>query len=344
MTKPVRVTLALLCALALLALPLLLSSGAMLYSAKEAYMEHEEDMGDLFGAIFGGTAYADETDEIAEPVALPIDFTGGMTPNPDAYTENGYADGSITVEVRDEFPHDDGYFFKVVTITVADASQLRTVTASGRAGGNKDAMPTAMAKKVNAIVAINASNYVDDSQKKTFEYRMGGKIRADKNNTKDMLIIDENGDFHILSKGTTENIKALAASFKQDGHTIVNAFTFGPALVIDGQAQKVDKNYSYAPNARNPRMAIGQLDALTYVVVLAEADSARTGKHGATHQELADFMAGIGCKQAYNFDGGNSSILIVGDKDYHGQRGSKERAQSDIIYFATTVDPSQWGK
>ena len=52
-------------------------------------------------------------------------------------------------------------------------------------------------------------------------------------------------------------------------------------------------------------------------------------------------IAGLGCVQAFNLDGGNSAEMIFNNA-FYGSRTGNERDQSDIIYFATAVDPAEW--
>ncbi len=163
---------------------------------------------------------------------------------------------------------------------------------------------------------------------------MGERIRAKYNRTKDLLIIDENSDFHLFVKSDKDEVEA----FQQSGHEIVNAFTFGPALVKDGLLLELDGGYGYNPHGKEPRLAIGQTGPLEYVLVLAEGRNQEA--QGVTHNELADFMHQLGCQQAFNFDGGNSATMVFNDTYYQDKSISNERAQSDMLYFATLIDAS----
>ena len=125
------------------------------------------------------------------------------------------------------------------------------------------------------------------------------------------------------------------AQLQKDGHRIINAFTFGPALVIDEELQTIPQKYGYNPHGREPRMAIGQMDKLSYVLVLAEGRT--EDSQGVTQQELADFMFGLGCSQAFNFDGGNSATMVFNGGYFQDKSRENERAQSDMLYFATLV-------
>lgn len=330
MNKLWQTVLTVLCVLMILSMPLLIPSPRLLESAAERIVEEmpEEDWeGASLLDFFFPAARAEET-----AYSLPVDLTPGFEPNPACFTADGYQDDSITVrmEMRDE----GDVLYCLSFVTVKSPTQLRTATA-GSIKSTKTAIISKIAQKNFAIVAINGDNFTREQERKSYEYRMGQKIRKKTNKLKDILIIDENGDFHLFVKSD----KAKLDAFEKSGHQTVNAFTFGPALIIDGQLQQIDKNYSYNPNGREPRMAIGQLGELSYVLVMAEGRSKNS--QGVTHQELAEYMAGLGCLQAYNLDGGNSAEMIFNNA-FYGSRTGNERDQSDIIYFATAVDPVTW--
>ena len=324
--KPVcRVILALLCAALILCMPFTLPSATMLDETMFELME-DMDEGGLLLRLFA-SACAEEPEK-----KLPIDFSPGSVPDESAFTEDSYMDDtiSVTMETREE----EGVVYRIAWVSIRDASQLRTATA-GKLTSTKVARPSAMAEAKNAIVAINGDYYSNDPQKTTYEYRQGQKIRDKTNKKKDMLIIDENGDFHTVFKcGTDEGKAALQAVLAE--HTIINCFTFGPVLVQAGEHLTMDREYGYNPNGREPRAAIGQTGPLSYVLVVAEGRSSESS--GVTHQELADFMYGLGCLEAFNLDGGNSATLIFHGQFYMNRTVNSERAQSDIIYFASARD------
>lgn len=333
MKKSTRICLIALVALMILSLPLAVPSGAMLNESYFAWMDFAWDSEGLL-RYFVPTANAEAATETA--YSLPIDFTPGMKPNPASYTESGYQDDSITIQL--ETLEQDGVVWRIARIQIADASQLRTGIAGNKVSSSRTALVSSMAEKYNAVLAISGDYYVNDPAKTTFEYRMGNKVRNKSNRKKDILIIDENGDFHLFVKSDAEKMKEFNAS----GHAIVNAFTFGPALVIDGNLQTTDDSYGYNPKGKEPRMAIGQMDTLSYVCVLAEGRT--NNSEGVTHQELADFMYDLGCLQAFNLDGGNTATMVFNGEYYQTKTVNNERAQSDFIYFATAVDPSTWEK
>ena len=324
MRLSIRILLSLACAALVLAMPFVLSSPAILGEAQWMLLE---DMGGeesgFLSWLFPGARAEDVTAE--SEYSLPLDFSPGYVPDPSGYTDAGYEDDSIRVQM--ETREEGNVIWRIAWVKVASPTQLRTATAGQKLTSKATARVTAMAEKNNAVVALNGDNFVDNPTKTSFEYRMGQKIRSKTNRLKDILIIDENGDFHtfVQSQGVTE--------FEDSGHTIVNAFTFGPALVQEGRLLTTSKEYGYNPNGREPRSAIGQTGRLSYVMVVAEG---RGESVGVTQQELADFMYSLGCVEAYNLDGGGTAAMVYRG-DYYNDLAGNERSISDIIYFATAV-------
>ena len=372
MNQTGRIVLCVLCGLLILAAPFLISSPAMLseveWELRETLDTEEGEELDL-GRMLFSSACAEETagseDELIEETwdetdsdlgpavyELPVDFSVPPAPKEENYTENGYEDETIRVRMEDR--EEDGVLWHLAFIQIASPTQIRTATAVSAdldelyAAGDDSALEkqlkkvltssrvssvSGMARNNHAVVAINGDNFADNPQKTTFEYRMGQKIRSKTNRTKDMLIIDENGDFHLVP-AQEKNAQAAALEAVAKEHRIVNAYTFGPALVMDGEMCEINKEYGYNPNGREPRAAVGQMGHLSYVLAIAEG---RGSSSGVTQQELAQFMAGLGCRQAFNFDGGNSAEMVFHEQKYKGMPGGDERGLSDILYFATAV-------
>ncbi len=348
MNRMLRILLALLCAAAILSMPFVVSSPTLLSEKALEIMDNagtEEDSaeeGRLLD-LFVSAAHAEE-DLIVEEVEegafsgsaeweLPLDFTPAPAPNEDAYTDNGYEDESIRVSVETE--EEGGVTWHIARVQIASPTQIRTGIAGEKVTSKRTRTVSSMVRMYNAVIGISGDDFVMDPVKTSFEYRMGQKIRSKTNKTKDILIIDRNGDFHlyIKSRGITIDKKKKVTAEGLEGE-ILNAFTFGPALVKDGELLEMDTGYGYNPNGHEPRAAIGQTGRLSYVLVIAEG---RGESSGVNHQELARKMFDLGCVQAFNLDGGNSAEMVFRDRIYKGMPGGDERALSDFIYFASAV-------
>ena len=281
--------------------------------------------------LLTGGAFAAET---GNPYALPLDIAvGGYAPNPAGFTEDGYQDDSLTVktEVREV----NGVRFFLIWATVKSPTQLRTAIA-GEPNEVVDDLPSRMVRGKNAVVVVNGEFYVQ-RVRNSIIYRQGVMFRNEPDPAKDVLIIDEKGDFYVF---TSEEKEAEIEQFVADGHTIIDAFSFGPALVNDGKTIDIRDDYYFNNHERLPRTAIAQVAPLSYVFVEALGRTVRS--MGCTHQDMADFMGSLGVRVAYNIDGGNSCLLMFNGKYFDEKTRNTERRQSDVIYVTSAVDPATW--
>ena len=271
------------------------------------------------------TAFAEETN-----YELPISLTPGYEENPACYTEDGYEDDSLTV--RMEKRRLDDLTVNIAWITVKSPTQFRTAIV-GKPGNRVEAKPGNLVRKCNAVVAVNGDMY---TRRQGMLYRMGVALKQTESPDKDSLFIDENGDFHMFINSDPAEMVA----YLQTGHQMINTFSFGPAMVVDGVVQTIRDDYWFECLARAPRIVIAQVDTLSYVFVQAEGRSQQS--RGFTMQQMADFMGTLGVKHAYNLDGGNSAIMFFGGKYYDSHYSDIERPTSDIVYVCTAVDPATW--
>ena len=271
---------------------------------------------------------------LAEEFSLPIDFSGGYKPDQANYTKDSYEDASLSVKM--EKREVDGVRYDIAWIKVASPTQLRTAIA-GEPNEIIAEKPGRMARKVNAVVAINGDFYVQ--RKDGLIYRQGQAFRYILNPEKDILVIDDLGDLHVFLNGENQTTELLA--FMQSGRTIVNAFTFGPAIVKDGQALSIPDTYlsRFDSNVRAPRTVIAQIGPLEYVFVEAEGRVAHS--KGVTTDQMGEFMVSLGVQTAYCMDGGNSSIMLFNGRYYDANYAESEREQSDIIYVCSAVPTAE---
>ena len=280
-----------------------------------------------------GTASA-----FAEVLKLPMDFSGGTKPQ--RRYEIGlmeYEDPSIHVLRQSEtVPLSDGKETKlyVLRVKIADASQLRTLSMQGFDKIGRMGSIEVMSNRVNAIVAFNGDYYSGDANR--FVLRQGVLFKESMGPNQDLLLIDEDGDFHtILAEEHPEDMDKTQIN----GKKVVNALCFGPALIKDG---KKNTNLDTAPLYSNPdkykeRLVLCQIGHLEYMVVACGV------RRGVTLEEMTDLILGLGydVQQAYNLDGGMSTqVLFLGRRINNTSRTSEDsRKLVDIVYFASAYQP-----
>ena len=280
---------------------------------------------------------------------LPINLDGGYKLPPYKYDGRNtqvYEDPTIRVERflisrpqnRPEWPVNCAY----AIIEIKDPSQIRTASADEFHPFRSSS--TVVARKIaarkNAVFAVNGDYCGTFAGNKSTNYilRQGTVYSESVEPSLDMLLIDEEGDFHILT--ADEDLAAIDKTMI-DGKKVINAFQFGPALVIDGEAvpdeiiMNPDRSPTYAkPSAGEIRLCIAQIDKLKYLVATCYG----WGQELNNFRDMVMTLAPI--KTAYTLDGGLSASLIFLNRKINNVQSGSERAITDVIYFASAWDMS----
>lgn len=163
-----------------------------------------------------------------------------------------------------------------------------------------------MAKRENAIVAINGGGFIDDTT-----LNSGGN--ADGILIKDSQIISSKryGRSGGLIGFTKDNKLYLGRISANEAISlgIRDAVEFGPFLIVNGEASKVVGNGGFG---LHPRTVIGQRK--DGVVLFLIIDGRRIDSVGADMGDLIKIMQRYGAYNAANLDGGNSSALVIENK------------------------------
>ena len=241
-------------------------------------------------------------------------------------TDTSYDDGSIQISIETLRLDDTTYY--VADIQLASADSLKTAFAQATYGRNIKANTSEIAAENNAIFAINGDFY---GFRDTGYVIRGGQLYRDTASSTaqaEDLVIDNDGNFSIINES-----EVTAQQLLEQG--AVQVFSFGPALVEDGQVvvstgEEVDQAMT-----SNPRTAIGQISALHYLVIVSDGRTSESA--GLTLYQLATLFAQRGCTVAYNLDGGGSSTMVFNGNVVNNPTSGgsiAERAVSDIVYIA----------
>lgn len=271
-------------------------------------------------------AYADEA------AGLPITLDP-LTPAPEEnfIGEREYQDETLHVVIEEkEYLGSKVY---VAWVQIAHASQLRTALSSTKTNmltaNPKYRKTSEIAQRAGgAVIAVNGDWFAAANRSHGYIVRMGEVLREKDTDARDSLLIDDAGNFHLLVSPTKEAREAIT-----DQYTIVNALSFGPAMIIDGVPVDIRDDYPFESHAPSPRTAIGQMGELSYVMVVV--DGRLKDSPGLNLWELRDFMAELGCRQAFALDGGGTTTMSFHFKTVNRPAYGGERNLSDIVYFAS---------
>ncbi|MBO4422653.1 MAG: phosphodiester glycosidase family protein, partial [Clostridia bacterium] len=239
-----------------------------------------------------------------------------------------YKTDRVSIGVSHVKDGDLSYF--ICDIKITSPSDFHTALANNRMSGR--AYTSRIAASVGAGFAVNG----DFCGYRTYGViiREGALYRNKKADGWDMCYLNKYGDL-ILCNNDKQDGKRLL----EEG--VLQSWCFGPKLVEDYRALTVDEfnTPDLSRRAKEPRTAIGQIDELHYIFLVVDAIREKKGIGdwntigGMTFAELAQTFASLGCKTAYNLDGGGSTSLWLNGKLANSPSGGGEREVSDIIYF-----------
>lgn len=193
-----------------------------------------------------------------------------------------------------------GATYKGHMMIVADPSRVKVGVCQslGSESGNGQKL-SKIIERYGAVAGINAGGFADENGSGSGAIPLGfvfseGEFLYDSGESSLLIGFDEN---HILHVG---NMSASSAQSKG----IRDAVTFGPALIINGEAAGING----AGSGLNPRTAIGQRS--DGAVLLLVIDGRQANSLGASYADLIEIMQDFGAVNAANLDGGSSSLMM----------------------------------
>lgn len=269
---------------------------------------------------------------MGEAAGLPITLDP-LTPAPEEYflSDHEYKDETLHVLIEERQYLDS--VAHVAWVAIAHPSQLRTALSSSKqnilCSTPRMRTTSEMAKRIGgAVIAVNGDWFASEGRSYGYIVRMGEVLRDKDTDVRDSLLIDDQGNFHLLISPSQEDRIAVTEQYN-----IVNALSFGPAMIVDGKPVDIREDYPFESQWDSPRTAIGQIGELSYVMIVV--DGRLKHSPGLTLWELRDFMLELGCQQAFALDGGGTSTMSFHYKTVNKPAYGEERHLSDIVYFAS---------
>jgi exopolysaccharide biosynthesis protein len=265
------------------------------------------------------TGVAADVTATPEPTATPVagDFSASF-PSTDTGTNSPYSYQTDTVRIAiDRIQENDVTYF-VADVYVKNIDALKTAFAKGTYGKSIYAFPTETAVANNTMFAVTGDYY---SARSSGVVIRNGTLYRDVAGS-DVCVLYNDGEMKTYLTEDFNLTDAVARGVWQ-------AWSFGPPLLGDNGAKLTEFDSSLTD--RHPRSAIGYYAPGHYCFVVV--DGRQSGYSvGMRLTELSALFESLGCKQAYNLDGGATAIMMfqgnVINQPYKGGRES-----GDIIYF-----------
>lgn len=238
-------------------------------------------------------------------------------------TENSYTSQEISINIEkftvtlDKHP----VTYYVADIYVAGMENFRTQIANDKFSYYGDQNPLAIAKSTNSILAVNGD--FATVHKNGFIVRNGNVYLSDVN--KGVCVMYPDGTMETFDQGAYVVEDVLAKN-------PVHVWSFGPSLLDENGKALEEFKLASGIGGRHPRCAVGYYEPGHYCFILV--DGRQSGySDGITMQNLAKIFEELGCKLAYNLDGGRSAVMMFQQK-FYSRPYLNGRDLGDILYIA----------
>lgn len=233
-------------------------------------------------------------------------------------TDTTYKSENISVTTTTYSSENLTYY--VQDIFIKNMENLKTAFAEDTYGKSISQWPLAIAVDHSAVASINGDYY--GIHEDGIVIRNGYVYRTEVDDNAEVCALFWDGRMEVYPAYEVD-----ADQLVEDG--CYQTWSFGPGLLDENGKAKTDFSGKIAK--AHPRSAIGYYEPGHYCFVAVDGRE-ENGSDGATMKKLASIMEELGCKAAYNLDGGRSSAMTFGDElvntPCHGGR-----EDTDIIYI-----------
>lgn len=261
----------------------------------------------------------------AEPTQAPVvervgyfgdKFADKFTDGKVISTDTSYQSASLNITFTEHYEQENRFY--VADIYVKDIECLQSAFAEDKFGKGFDEWPQEMDARLGSILTINGDYYGlrDDG----VVLRNGVLYRDDDFPMMDVCVLYWDGTM----------VTYPSMPFKSDAEIEKGAYqvwNFGPMLLDETGASK--ENFNSAVEKANPRTAIGYFEPGHYCFVAVDGRNSESG--GFTMAQLSKLMEKLGCKVAYNLDGGKTSIMVWNDQVANVPKDGGRRCSDAIM-------------
>lgn len=195
--------------------------------------------------------------------------------------------------------------YVLADIYVGDITCLQTAFAQDTYGVGYEEKLTDMSARMKSIFAVNGDSYSNNRHKDNGTIIRNGVIYRSMQSNAETCVLNWDGTMDIYSPGQVDVQQLIKKGAYQ-------SWIFGPSLLDEnGKAKKTFLTWDYIRQS-HPRTAIGYYEPGHYCLLLV--DGRQPSSRGMFPSEMAQLFEKLGCKAAYNLDGGHCSFMTYKDQ------------------------------
>lgn len=222
--------------------------------------------------------------------------------------DSGEVTESVDFVEKDDAPPKDtielldvtGPTFKGKLLIVHDPSRVHLAVAPVFSNDAYGVRVEEFAEREGAVAAINGGGFADEGGVGKGGMPLGLVIKDGK-----LLAGSLSGSYSLVGFDSEDHLVVGTMTGQECvDRGIRDAVSFGPAFIINGNAQDV----AGSGGGLNPRTVLGQRE--DGAVLMLVIDGRQAHSIGATYKDCIDVMLEYGAVNAANLDGGSSSMLV----------------------------------
>ena len=192
--------------------------------------------------------------------------------------------------------------YVLADIYVGDITYFQTAFAKDTYGVGYSEKLTDMSARMKSVLAVNGDSYSNNRHEDNGTIIRNGVIYRNKQTTEETCVLNWNGTMDIYQPGQVDLQQLVDRGAYQ-------SWIFGPSLLDEsGKAKSTFLTWDYIRES-HPRTAIGYYEPGHYCLLLV--DGRQDSSRGMFLDEMAKVFEVLGCKAAYNLDGGYCSFMTM---------------------------------
>ncbi len=192
--------------------------------------------------------------------------------------------------------------YVVADIYVGDITCLQTCFAQDTYGVGYSEKLSDMSARMQSVLAVNGDSYSNSRHENNGTIIRNGIIYRAKPTDMETCVLNWDGTMKIYSPQELDTQTLIDSGAYQ-------SWIFGPSLLDEnGKAKTSFQTWDYIRES-HPRTAIGYYEPGHYCLLVV--DGRQKSSRGMFPNEMASLFEQLGCKAAYNLDGGHCSFMTL---------------------------------
>lgn len=195
--------------------------------------------------------------------------------------------------------------YVLADIYVGDITCFQTAFAKDTYGVGYSEKLSDMSLKMKSVLAVNGDSYSNNRHRDNGTIIRNGIVYRNEQTDMETCVLNWDGTMDIYSPDQVDIQQLIKKGAYQ-------SWIFGPGLLDEnGKAKDSFLTWSYIRQS-HPRTAVGYYEPGHYLLLLV--DGRQKSSRGMFLEEMAKIFEDLGCRAAYNLDGGHCSFMIFGNK------------------------------